>query len=170
MTPSISDADVFTALRSFLIHLFPDIEIIQSQENDVPPPKGAFITMSNIGKRRLATNSRTYTDTDEQKTQNTVMPTECSIQVDFYGEESGERVQTFCALIFDYVGYDSFPEGIKPLFASDPMQVPIITGEKQYQERWSLTVKIQYNPVISTPIDFIREAAVSLIPVSSIKE
>ena len=90
MIPSISDSDVFTALRMFLMMMFPSVEVIQAQDNNVPPPKGAFITMNNVGKRRLATNSRSYTDTEDQQTQDTVMPTEYSVQVDFYGEEAGE--------------------------------------------------------------------------------
>ena len=170
MIPSISDSDVFTALRMFLMMMFPSVEVIQAQDNNVPPPKGAFITMNNVGKRRLATNSRSYTDTEDQQTQDTVMPTEYSVQVDFYGEEAGERAQTLSALFFDYVAYDSFPDNIKPLYASDPFQIPLITGEKNYRERWSMDVKIQYNPVISTPMTFFDSASIELTPISSLKE
>ena len=170
MIPSISDSDVFTALRTFLLLLFPEIEIVQSQNNNVAPPKGAFITMNNVGKRRLATNSRSYTDTKKQKTQDVAMPTEYTIQVDFYGERAGDRAQTLSALFFDYVAYDIFPESIKPLYATDPFQIPLITGEKNYLERWSMDVKIQYNPVISTPMKFIDSASIELTPISSLKE
>ena len=165
MNPSISDSDVFTALRSFLQYLFPNVEIIQSQQNRNPPPKGAFIAMNNVGKRRLATNWRTYTNTEEQKTQNTVMPTEYTIQVDFYGKQSGERAQVFCALFFDYTGSDAFPKNIRPLYVTDPVQLPLITGEKQCLERWKTEVKIQFNPVISTPMEFLDRVSISLIPV-----
>ena len=150
--------------------MFPSVEVIQAQDNNVPPPKSAFITMNNVGKRRLATNSRSYTDTEDQQTQNTIMPTEYTIQVDFYGEGAGERAQTLSALFFDYFAYDAFPENIKPLFAADPHQIPLITGEKNYLERWSMDVKIQYNPVISTPMKFFDSAAIELTHISSLKE
>ena len=165
MKPDIQDSTVFTALRSFLSMLFPDIEVIQTQQNRAPPPPKAFIAMSNAGKRRLSTNQRTYTDTNEAKTQNTVMPTEYTIQVDFYGAGSGERVQTFCTLFFDYYGCDAFPENVRPLYVTDPQQIPLISGEKQFVERWKTEAKIQINPVVSVPMDFFSDLSLTLIPV-----
>ena len=128
MKPDIQDSAVFTALRAFLSGLFPDVEVIQTQQNRAPPPRGAFVAMSNVGKRRLSTNLRTYTDTDATKTQNTVMPTEYTVQV-------------------------------------DPQQIPLISGEKQFVERWKTEAKIQINPVVSVPMDFFSEPSLTLIPV-----
>lgn len=165
MKPDIQDSAVFMALRTFLSELFPDVEVIQTQQNRAPPPRGAFVAMSNVGKRRLSTNLRTYTDTDEAKTQNTVMPTEYTVQVDFYGDGSGERAQTFCTLFFDYYGCDAFPQNVRPLYVTDPQQIPLISGEKQLVERWKTEAKIQINPVVSVPMDFFSEPSLTLIPV-----
>ena len=165
MKPDIQDRAVFTALRNFLSVLFPDIEIVQTQQNRAPPPPRAFIAMSNVGKRRLATNIRTYTDTEEKKTQNNIMPTEYTIQVDFYGSGSGERVQTFCTLFFDYYACDSFPPNVRPLYVTDPIQIPLVSGDKQFVERWKTEAKIQINPVVSVPMDFFSTPSLTLIPV-----
>lgn len=168
--PDIEDRDVFVALRNFLIGLFPDIAVIQAQQNRAPPPMDDFIVMSKIGKRRLATNLRTYTNTDEQKTQNNVMPTEYTVQVDFYGEGSGDRVQTFCTLFFDYYACDSFPDNVRPLYVTDPQQIPLISGEKQFLERWKTEAKIQINPVVSVPMDFMEVPSITPMPISTNKE
>lgn len=165
MKPDIQDDAAMTALWTFLSVMFPDIEVIEAQQNRVSPPRGAFIMMTPIAKERLSTNLRTYTDTKKQKTQNTIMPTQYTIQVDFYGAGSADRVQTFCTLFFDYYASDSFPENVRPLFATDPQQIPVFFGEKQYVERWKTEVKIQINPVVSTPMDFFTDVDVSVITV-----
>lgn len=165
MTPSVQDRDVFVALRRFLTHLFPDVAVIQTQQNRSSPPKNAFITMNSRGRKRLSTNLRTYVDTDEKQAQDTVMPTEYTVQVDFYGSGSGDRAQTFCTLFFDYTACDFFPETVRPLFVTDPAQIPLTSGEEQFVERWTVEVKLQINPVISVPMDFFENPSLTLIPV-----
>lgn len=165
MTPDITDSEVMTALRDFLMLLFEDVPVILAQTNRVPPPKGAFIAMTKTAKRRLATNFRTYTDPGTTGTQNTQMATEYTVQLDFYGEGSGERVQTFCTLFFDYYGCDNFAENVKPLYVDEPQQIPLISGEKEYIERWTVSPRLQYNPVVQVPMDFFDSPEIALIPV-----
>ncbi len=83
---------VFAALRAFLLGVLPaGVEVVQTQDNRVPLPiQGpGFVTMSNVHQRRLATNVAQYTDT----TKAISAATEYQIQVDMYGDASGEWSQ-----------------------------------------------------------------------------
>jgi hypothetical protein len=62
---SLTEAQIFTALRSFLLSVLPaGIEVIKAQDNRVPEPAGAnFVTMTPILRERLETNVDTYSDT-----------------------------------------------------------------------------------------------------------
>ena len=51
------------------------------------------------------------------------------------------------ALFRDEYAADNMPANIQPLYADNPMQMPLIDGEDQYEERWKLTASLQYNPV-----------------------
>ena len=39
-------------------------------------------------------------------------------------------------------------------YCSDGMQSPLVTGEQQWEGRWTLTASLQYNPVVTVPQDF----------------
>jgi hypothetical protein len=62
---SLTEVQIFTALRSFLLSIMPvGMEIVKAQDNRVPEPAGAdFITMTPLFRERLSTNVATYTDT-----------------------------------------------------------------------------------------------------------
>jgi hypothetical protein len=49
----------------------------------------------------------------------------------------------------DQYATDLLPVNIQPLYADDPMQIPLINGEGQYEQRWKLTAVLQYNPIIA---------------------
>lgn len=152
---------IFTALRSFLIELFPDIEVRQAQQNNVPMPTGDFILMTEISRTRLATNHRSYTE----DTQTIKTPTEIVIQLDFYGGEATERVQKFVSLFFDDYAYTRFPDGIKPLYATDPKQMPLITAEANFLKRWITEAHLQFNPSFDNPMETFEVITTTSIPV-----
>ena len=56
---------------------------------------------------------------------------------------------------------ESFPDGVEPLYCSDAIQAPLITGEKQYEARWSTTLSVQYNAAVTVAQEsFINVGAV----------
>lgn len=155
ITPSITDNAVYQALGGYLSSCF-ECAVIRGQVNDTPMPQGNFILMNDVWKKALATNSREY----GEASQDIKTHTEYCIQVDFYGEKSGEMAQTFLMLIQDSHSFYAFPAGIKPLYATDPRQIPLITGEKNYLERWTTEVHLQFNPTVTTPVVMIDELPV----------
>lgn len=158
--PDITDNAVYAALGRFLSSLF-GITVIRGQVNDVSMPQGDFILMNDVWKKALSTNSRHY-DFNES-TAGIKTHTEYCIQVDFYGEGAGDRAQTFLNLVQDEYAFQSFPDGIKPLYATEPRQIPLITAEKNYLERWTTEVHLQFNPTVTTQIVLIDGLPVSTI-------
>ncbi len=163
--PDITDARVFTVLRSYLLSFFPDVEVIRTQDNRVPPPRNGFIALTGTGKRRIETNWRRYVDTAETKVKDVIMPTEYAIQVDFYGKGAGEMSQAFCTLFFDDTSCEMFPNDVRPLYASDPVQMPMVSAEKQYMERWRVDIRMQCNPAVTVPQDFFDKADTQAYPI-----
>ena len=62
--PSITETQVFTALRLFLLSILPaGIEVVRAEYNRVPEPKVAdFVVMTATSRNRLATNIDDYED------------------------------------------------------------------------------------------------------------
>ena len=159
-----TDSQIFQALGTFITSILPGVQVFQGQINRVPSPKGQFVIMNNVSKVRLAYTENSYTDTDDVQTQNVKARMQYTMQVDFYGPGSGNNAQTFVNLINNDYAYYSFPGDIKPLVSGEPMQIPLISGEKQYVERWKVDIKMQYNPVASVTQQFFDKAQATVVP------
>lgn len=152
----LTDDDVFTALRTFILSLLPTVEVVQTQDNGVPMPVNPFITMNNVGKKRLATNTVSYTDPGGTAggTENMMTPTQFTIQVDCYGPNSGDWAAMIQTAFRSEYATSNFPVNIQPLYCDDPVQIPLITGEQQFLQRWKLQAVMQYNPTVAVPMQF----------------
>ncbi len=166
---SLTDADVFTALRTFLVAVLPaGTEIVQSQDNAVPMPAGAFVAMNNIGAKRLATNSDGYTPGSVNPGSMAITtPTQYTMQLDFYGPSAASWAMTVQSLFRDDFGVAQFPATVQPLYADDPVQMPLITGEEQWLQRWRLSAVMQIDPTLTAPQDFAGALAIGLTEVTT---
>lgn len=227
MTPGITEADVRTALRSFLMGVLPaGTEIIRAQVNRVASPKKAFVEMTVLRRERLSFNVDEFTDTalvgaivgttltvssvgfgsirigapvygaadgtyvtgmvsgDGGAGTYTVspaqtlassplfagvglylQPTRLIYQLDVYGAGSGDHAQVISTLFRDEYATQRFPTSIQPLDCSDPRQMPFITGEAQYEDRWIVEASLQANITIQAPQQFADQLEPILIPV-----
>lgn len=156
MNPSITNKQVFVALGNFLKSMF-SCDVIIGEVNLVSMPQGSFILMNDVAKRRVSQNHPSYSLDGNQQVKT---PTQYDIQLDFYGADAGEMSQTFLMLWNDGYAYDHLPTSIKPLYCDDPKQIPLITGEENYLERWVTTAHIQYNPTVTVPVDLIEDIPV----------
>jgi hypothetical protein len=170
VTISISDQDIFTALRTFLISVLPSgTEVVQAQDNSVPMPLGAFVAMNNVGLSRLSTNTDTYIDpVTTTGTKNVSSDIEYTIQLDFYGASAADWAMIVQTLFRDEYGVSLFPSNVVPLYADDPIQIALIDGEQQYEQRWVVKAVMQYNPVVSTPQDFAAQLEIGLKNVDAV--
>lgn len=153
------------AVADFLQPLMPSgTEIVRGQANGVPAPLPPSIVITEIGQAQ-------YTTTRERLDGNLgtnahVMPKMLNLQMDFYGNQAGDMVNIAVTMLRSLYACERFPDGVEPLYCSDAIQAPLITGEKQYEARWSSTLSVQYNAdVIVDQESFINLGEVAVDPV-----
>ncbi|QHJ83105.1 MAG: hypothetical protein [Caudoviricetes sp.] len=141
------------AVADFLQPLMPvGTQIVRGQVNDVPAPLPPSIVITEIGQPQ-------YTTTRKQPitvggTQTYVMPVQLRFQLDFYGWSGGEMSNITTTMIRSLYPEDKFPEGVKPLYCTNAFQSPLMTGEKQFEARWTQELYVQYN----APVTVVQES------------
>lgn len=117
-------------------------------------PVGGFILMSPMNMTRLSTNIETYTDPITTiGTADWTQSIQFNVQIDCYGPLSGDWAAIITTLLRSEYATDIMVN-CKPLYATDPQQLALVDGEQQYELRWTFDAAIQYNPSISTPMQF----------------
>jgi len=162
--------DIIDALADFIDPFVDGAEIIRGQVNRTPPPSGQYIELTEILSVDLSVPYQQYSasaQVDPVLDQaDLIGRVRSDIQVDFYGDNSGNWCRVILNAIRTGYGFDAFPENIKPLYATDGMQHPWTTGEKQSVTRWTITVSIQYNPQVTVPQEFADEITANVaVPV-----
>lgn len=170
-TIDLTESAVLTGLRAFVLDVLPLTapNVIKGQQNRVPMPTGPnFAILTPTARGQLATTVRTYRPTDDPApapgARDTQRQTRLDVQIDIYGPAAAENVQIVGTLLRDMYGCDFLrPHQVQPLYCSDPTQLPLITGEKQYEQRWTLGATLQFNPTVSTSQQFADIVDVTLV-------
>ena len=138
----------------------------------MPTPKGPFVLMNCLNRKSVSWPVMSYTDAESVGTAPAVQvftntqPLDYAIQLDCYGPFAGDMV-TMISTIWnteqacDFLG----PYNVEPLYNDLPRQIAFVDGEKQYEHRWVTTAHLQYNPAVSTSMQFASTAEVELINV-----
>lgn len=156
----LTEEMILTDLRSVLLGLLPDgWEVIRTQDNQVPQPVGPdFLTMTPIRRERIATNVDTWDYLGDAPTVLDIeQSTKLTIQLDVYGPQADDVVQIVSTVFRSGSGcamFEALGHGIDPLYSGDPLQKPFINGEAQYENRWSVDIALQANPIVTVPQDF----------------
>lgn len=156
---------LFVTVRDFVLSLLPDIEVIQGLGNNVPMPKGEFVCLTPSAQRRLATNHTVFNGPGG--TRAVKQPTEFSIQFDCYGPNSADYATTLCAMWRDPYACDMLAPNSAPLYSTDPTQAPLVNGEENYEQRWTFTALLQFNPVISAAQQYADGLSLNLVSVDA---
>lgn len=170
---SLTESDVFTALRTFLVGILPTgIEIVQGQDNGVGEPQGPdFVEMTMIALHRLDTNVDTYTDPGTNPgTRDSKVSWEARVQLDIHGPNSADNSTIIATLLRDEyacIQFATVNTEIQPLYCEEPKQMPFINGENQFEQRWIIDAAIQYNPITQTPQDFASTVDVAIVSVEA---
>ena len=152
--PSITVDNVIVAIGNFIRPLVPaEVEIARGWTNRVAPPKDPFILLTEVGQYDLSTTRNNYFNDGQSDISEFQRSTRIDIQCDFFGDQSGEMARTIKTLFRSLYAPEQFPDNIKPLYCTDAMSSPLITGEEQYRSRWTITISLQYNPKVTIEYD-----------------
>ncbi len=159
-----------TKVIAFVTSIVPTgTPILQAPLNRVPFPKVPCVIATVLFQKRLRTNLHTDTDPFPSPggSTTTEMGTEAHVQLDFYGPASNDWCAAAAMLWRDEYGCNMLNPDASPLYTDDARMVPLVTGEEQYFERFSLTVVLQWNPVTVTSQQFFDVADVVIVDVDA---
>lgn len=162
---SIAVDDVADALIAFLTPFVTPSVVVRAQANRVSPPPGPFVLLTELRtvdiETPIITNSGIPNEVQGQKT--IEGRKRIDWQVDFYGPLSGDQCAAVTSVFRTGYTVSQFPANISPLYLSDGIQSPLITGEEQYESRWTVTASLQYNPTVTIPTQFAITARVKTL-------
>lgn len=156
-TLNITHDDIYADIRAYLLGLFPAWEVVQGYSNNVPLPNAPFVLMNIINESDVSTNVHKY---DKAAQIATVTRTvETMMQLDFYGEQSGETARIFVNLWRDYHATERLTK-CQPLFCEQPKYLPWSNEYGEFEQRWLVTAYLSYNPAVTHAQDFVTHAEI----------
>lgn len=156
-SPSITEDQIMTGLRAFILDVLPKdqgIEVVQGQDNGVPmPAAGDFVVMTPARRQQLSQTARAYDpDAGEKEVSRS---TSLHFQLDTYGPNASDYVQIITTLFRDEYGFNFFKaRGLAPLYCDDGAQMPLISGEQTYIQRWTMHGLLQANLAVTVDQEF----------------
>lgn len=161
VTLNTTHNDIYREVRAYLLGLFhlEGDQVIRGYSNNAPLPNPPFILMNIIHEQALSTNAYDYS-IDEGNVE-VMQSLEIQMQLDFYGETSGEISRKFCTLWRDFHACERL-ERCQPLYCDEPKYLPFTNEASEYEERYMVTAYLTYNPVITHEQDFITNPRISI--------
>ena len=170
VTPTIDQ--LCTKLRTYLLSIVPAGTIVLRGPVDrAAQPVDPHVVFTPVFRRRLRTNVETDVDPFPNPTPGSTQIEEgvqFEMQVDCYGDSLAHDWAAMVETTFrsEYAVNALAPE-CAPLYADEARQVPLVTGEEQYLERWMVRAVLQYNPVTTVPQQFADTVTVNIIEVDA---
>jgi len=135
---------VIVALAEFIQPLAgSDVQIVRAQVNRVPQPGEPCIVLTELRQVDLETYRIAYDATASTATYCT--PARCDVQIDFYAPNSADLCRRVITMLRSPYAPGQFPDDVKPLYCGDGIQAPLLTAERQWENRWTTTATLQYN-------------------------
>lgn len=162
---SITEAQIVTALGAYIGTLI-DCPIVRGLDNRVPMPKGGFIALTPTLQKRLATDVASWVPGSAPAAMSFQQAIQYSVQIDCYGPAAGNWAVILSTMLRSEPAVTAMSaSGVAPLYTDDPVQMPIVNGEQQWEVRWIVTCHVQASPVVSVPQQFANALEVDLINV-----
>ncbi len=158
---SIALDSVFDALGAFLQPFVGTAQVVRAQVNRVAMPVGSFVELTEISSVDLEVPRSTYDGVNFQS--DIIGPKRIMIQADFYGALAGDWCAAVKTVWRTPYAVAQFPLGIAPLYCDDGNEAPLITGEEQYERRWTLSMNLQYNPQIVVPLQAANKLSMNIL-------
>ena len=89
--------------------------------------------------------------------------------MDLYGPASGDWAAIVIALWRSEMTMNFMATyGLTPLWADDPVEMSLVNGEEQYEERWVTQLHINYQPSVTFAQQSMAAAQVGIVNVETI--
>lgn len=177
LTVSPTLQNVYIPIMAFIVAVtgLPELQVVQGLPNRTSMPEPGFITVQTINRRSMRTPVDLLDETTNPPTTAAIeQDVELTVQIDCYGPSAMDwadmlsatlRDEYGCAQIAALAAAQSPPFELQPLYADDARMMPLVDGEDQYEERWSLDAHFQFNPVTTIPQDYAAVLDLTLINV-----
>ena len=170
--PAPTRAQALTLLRGFLLQVLPaGTEVVLGQANRVPEPTGDnFVCVIPHGLKRLSTTVVTWSNETSPfpTVQAYLQDVGLMMQLQAFGEGSTDNVNIITTLLRSPYGVEFFAgSGIVPLWCDDGQQIPFISAEDQYADRWIVEALLQMNISLTVPQQFATSADVGIFNVDA---
>ena len=171
LTAAPTLSELYQGLSAFIIAVtgLPQGSVIQGIQNRVamPPKNPGFVVMTNLFQQRLATSVDDYDTTNPDPASLSITQSmRVDMQIDCYGPSAGDWAAAMTTLFRDQYGCNALaPFNCQPLYAEEARMMPLIDEESQYEQRWTWTATLQYNPTVIAPEQFADVANIDLIDV-----
>ena len=163
-------ADVYAALLPLIASVtgLASNLIVQGLPNRTAMPAAApgFAVVEISVSGRLRTNIATYDVTNPSPTTESIeQGTKLRAQIDLYGVSAADWAVMLSTILRDDVGCTALAPTCQPLYTDEPMLAPLDDSEAQYESRWIMSSYLQYNPVVTAPLQFANALDIALIDV-----
>lgn len=170
LTVTPAQSTLFTKLGDFIEEALTvaDVPVIQLPVDRaaMPPPSPGFVGMRIMGQSRIMTNLDRWNPQDVNPDAIEIeQAVRLRIQLDCYGAAAGDWAVILSTILRDEYGVSGLAPELAPLYVDEPRFAPLVSGEEQYERRWIVEALMQYNPVVSTPMQFADTAEVTTIEV-----
>jgi hypothetical protein len=163
VTISLTEVQIFTALRSFLASILPSgVTIIRGQQNQTTLPPTPYVVMTPITRTRLATNIDSITPPGTlPTTQDFLTPIRLDVQIDCYStpnavsviaaSDLAQIVQTLWRDDFGVSYFAGLGISVTPLYTGEPRAYDFVNDQDQYEYRCGFDISMEIDPIITAP-------------------
>lgn len=145
-------------------------QVVQGIPNRASMPTPGFISYQTIFRHRLATNLHTYDQVDPNPTTASILESiELTVQIDCYGPQSTDEIEgpedwanILSATLRDEYGVTNLGPTLTPLYADDAQMIPLVNAEDQYEERWMVTARFEFDPTTVIPQEYANVLKIKL--------
>lgn len=167
-----SEAALFTVLSAWLMSVtgLDQQHVVQGLGNGVPPPAGPFVCMTGISQKVLSSYELAYAPGNNSETISYTV--DHVVQLDVYGPLAADMALAIsfsfnsepAATYFEAFAAANGGFTLDPLYADDPVSMPLTNGEQQYEKRYVIKCHTQLDTSLALAMQFMATAKV--IPVN----
>lgn len=152
---SVTEIDIYTDIRTYLIALF-NCTVIRGRQNNLPLPEDCIV-MTILFNTDLDQIKTDYTDNGTGVTAQAQQSIQATMQLDFFGVNAANRSMQVQALWRSPYTTERLSK-CQPLFSKPPQNLQYINESGVYEQRYMLEVALQYNPYY----EYNEESATSM--------